>query len=1037
MPQLTPSSLLLLTGVTSFVMAVWFLFLRQGRFSAIPGIPVWSLGLVLSGVGWVTISLRTALPDLYSAIPGAMLLMPAHLLMVSAFFGALDKVRELRTLWGLLILAELAMFFFTYGIFHTPARMAISAAYELILVFWILFVFPGPAARLSAGLLFSVRAVFGSIALAFALRFSVGILNIGDPQYDSMANTTLNLSMAWLFFAVGQLPAIVFLTLCQEASDGKRSHAEKRLTELVASIDGIVWEADAHTVTFTYVSDKAERLLGYPTADWLQPGFWQKHIYSEDQIWAPEFCRERTNSLEPHEFEYRFVARDGKIVWLRDMVTVVSQAGQARWLRGVMVDVTRRKQDEARLRQLRFMYELLSNCRKTISEETDVQQLFDQLVKLCTDSGDLLLAWIGVVGDDAVSVRVAASAGKADAYLDGITVTLDSESPEGRGPTGRAMRSHRNIVVNYLAINSRDMFTERRQAFGMGSCASIPLLLADNRTGSLNLYAFSEDFFKPEIIELFERLAADVRRALDRWEAERWRNLAEQQMRESRLLLDFALESTIDAVWDFNPINNTVHFTRHWEAMLGYDRGELANDIAIWESHMHPQDRAQADETLRQYLRGELEAFDTIVRMRTKNGTYIWVKDRGIVVERNEKGTPTRIVGTLKNIDCEVRAQETARRNAILLDEVFNAAPVGLAIVDRDRKLIRANAKKLEMTGASNSVELERLQRELIFYHDDGTRYSEGEAPPVISLPDFEKSHGETYGVSVSPDQPIRWVSVSSRYIAPLDVVVRVTIDITELAEAQKALHEMANMLEQKVRLRTLELEEINQELEAFSYSLSHDLKAPLVRAEGWLNIVSQQFRQSIGEKGGEQLQFIRREIAAMTQMCEAMLQLANVSQPALSFARVDLTDVAAQILADLRLEYAESQFETHVAPALEVRADPTLVRVLLRNLLENAVKYSQYRNPAHIEFNATTSYDQATYCISDNGVGFDMQYADRLFAPFQRLHSEKDFPGTGIGLATAQRIVHRHGGKIWAQSQAEHGTSMYFTLPALAGLTD
>lgn len=1018
-----------MTGVNCLLFAGWFLILRWRSQNSVVGMLSWAAGMALHGAGWIIIVLRGNDPQWAWLLPGATVMLPGTLLLLDGFYRLLNARPVPRIQWVLLINFELLLLYFTYADYRSPVRGIISSAYHTFVILWMAFVLPGNSEAVSKRMRLGLRAVLSLIGLALALRTIANFLYLSDPHYSTLTDAGIDLATTILFFATAFMPSFIFLAISNEASERRRISVANRLDDLVASIDGIVWEADARTVTFTYVSSKAERLLGYPASDWLKPGFWQAHIYKDDQIWAPQFCAERARSLQPHEFEYRFVALDGRIVWLRDLVTVVAEAGEPRWLRGVMVDITARKKKDEELKQLKLINELLSHCRKAFGEAADAEVLLEQIVNSCTVSDDVLLAWIGEEVADSKEVIVKAAAGKAMAYLNELEISTDETLPEGRGPTGRAMREKRSVFVNHLDITSHDIFTPGRLKYGMYSCASVYFIHSNGRPMSLNIYAAPRNFFSAHMIESFEQLAHEISLALERFAIDRWRTYAEQQIRENQILLDFAIESTVDAVWDFDPRANTVKFSHHWESMLGYDKGELKHSLVDWEKLIHPQDLQAMNENLQGYLRGDMEAFDMTLRMRSKRGDYIWVKDRGVVVERDEAGKASRLVGTLKNIDSEVRSREEARRNAILLDEVFNAAPVGLMVINRQGNVLRSNPKVIEVAGVQSSRGSGLAASGAIFYDENHQPYPEGVLPQVIANQATEQAFAQTFGVRRAEGKELRWVHAISRFVPAIESAICVTSDITDLVESQRSVRDLAQVLEQRVKERTLELEEINKELEAFSYSLSHDLKAPLVRAESWLNILQQKLRGAFDQNAEDILQYVRRELAAMTSMGEAMMQLARVSQSELVIAAVDLSQVAEQILNDLRIENPESKIEAEIQPAMVVYADAALARVLIRNLLENAVKYSRQKPAVQISFFQKEATGSPCYCIRDNGIGFDMQYADRLFAPFQRLHSEKDYPGHGIGLATAQRIVHRHQGTISAESAVDSGTTISFTL--------
>jgi light-regulated signal transduction histidine kinase (bacteriophytochrome) len=245
--------------------------------------------------------------------------------------------------------------------------------------------------------------------------------------------------------------------------------------------------------------------------------------------------------------------------------------------------------------------------------------------------------------------------------------------------------------------------------------------------------------------------------------------------------------------------------------------------------------------------------------------------------------------------------------------------------------------------------------------------------------------------------------------------------DITERKQAEGAL--------QKAKL---ELEAANQELEAFSYSVSHDLRAPLRSVDGYSRALLEDYAELLPLEGRKFLEHVRSSAHRMGDLIEDLLELSKVTRAHLNSVPVDLTRLAEDILAELQRTYPGRSVRWSVAPNLTARGDPRLLQVVLENLLNNAWKYTSKEEQAEIEFGATSANGQTTYFVRDNGAGFDMAYAHRLFGAFQRLHTTTEFPGTGIGLATVQRIIHRHGGRIWAESALGQGATFFFTLPAL-----
>jgi len=228
---------------------------------------------------------------------------------------------------------------------------------------------------------------------------------------------------------------------------------------------------------------------------------------------------------------------------------------------------------------------------------------------------------------------------------------------------------------------------------------------------------------------------------------------------------------------------------------------------------------------------------------------------------------------------------------------------------------------------------------------------------------------------------------------------------------------------------RTTQLESSNKELEAFSYSVSHDLRAPLRGIDGFSQAVLDDYGDKLDDTGKQYLQRVREASQRMAKLIDAMLNLAQLIRAELIFESVDLSAIGRSVVSDLSKADSERQVEIVVADNLRTTADPDLTRVVLENLLGNAWKFSNHEEFARIELGMTYHYSQPVFFVRDNGVGFDMTYVDKLFGAFQRLHAMSEFQGIGIGLATVHRIILRHGGRIWADASVGKGATFFFTL--------
>jgi light-regulated signal transduction histidine kinase (bacteriophytochrome) len=235
--------------------------------------------------------------------------------------------------------------------------------------------------------------------------------------------------------------------------------------------------------------------------------------------------------------------------------------------------------------------------------------------------------------------------------------------------------------------------------------------------------------------------------------------------------------------------------------------------------------------------------------------------------------------------------------------------------------------------------------------------------------------------------------------------------------------------LEARVELRTRELAVSNQELEAFSYSVSHDLRAPLRTIDGFSLALLEDFADKLNAEGRDYIARVRAGVQRMGVLIDALLQLSRVTRTEVLRERVDLSQLATLVFNELRAGEPEREVQFLAQPGVLARADPRLLRVAFENLIGNAIKFTARTPDARIEFGSSLKEGSTVYFIRDNGAGFDMQYVDRLFTAFQRLHGDRDFKGSGIGLATVSRIIRRHHGTIWAESELGRGATFYFTL--------
>ncbi len=310
----------------------------------------------------------------------------------------------------------------------------------------------------------------------------------------------------------------------------------------------------------------------------------------------------------------------------------------------------------------------------------------------------------------------------------------------------------------------------------------------------------------------------------------------------------------------------------------------------------------------------------------------------------------------------------------------------------------------------------------LISWHNTALRDDDGEIHAFLSS-------GEDITARRLAEAEIRAINASLE-----ERVVERTAQLRqEIADRQRAEQEVRRLnadLEERVAEQTSELQHTIRELEGFCYSVSHDLRAPLRHINSYSAIISEEYGTSLDRQGQELLQRINQASNRMGQLIDDLLGLTRTARAEMNMVEVDLTAICQELGNELRQGEPDRQASFIIADGLGAKADPLLVRVVLQNLLDNAWKYTSKRQSATIEVGNLDKGGELIFFVRDDGVGFDMAYANKLFLPFQRLHRDQDFPGTGIGLATVQRIIQRHGGRIWVEAAPGQGASFFFTLP-------
>jgi|SRR5271170_3682615 len=379
------------------------------------------------------------------------------------------------------------------------------------------------------------------------------------------------------------------------------------------------------------------------------------------------------------------------------------------------------------------------------------------------------------------------------------------------------------------------------------------------------------------------------------------------------------------------------------------------------------------------------------------------------------------------------RWRQALESQTLMLQSVLDSMSEGLVAADETGRFILWNpaATRIVGLGAAN-VPPEQWSDHYGTYLPDTITPFPPEQNPLLRAIRGEACTAEMY-IRNAELQTGAWIEASASPLKSKDGAARGGVvafrDVTQRRAHEQEIRTLNDELEARVIKRTVALQLANHELEAFTYSVSHDLRSPLRHISGFSRILVEDFAPSLPPEAQHYLQRIAQGAARMGKLVDELLNLARVGRQSLTIQPTELNSIVQGVLIMLEPEIIGRQVEWKIADLPFLECDPTLVRQVFQNLLHNALKYSRPRSPAVIEIGHTEKHGQPVIFVRDNGVGFSMKYADKLFGVFQRLHRTEEFEGTGVGLAIVQRIVHKHGGRVWAEAEIDRGATFYFTL--------
>jgi PAS domain S-box-containing protein len=414
------------------------------------------------------------------------------------------------------------------------------------------------------------------------------------------------------------------------------------------------------------------------------------------------------------------------------------------------------------------------------------------------------------------------------------------------------------------------------------------------------------------------------------------------------------------------------------------------------------------------------------LKNKAKDGTNYWV-DTTIIPFLNDERKPYQHIAIQSDITERKAGSEALNRTEIRFRKIFDSKIIGFLFCDSKGNIIEANDFFLDMIGCTR-VDLAEGRVDWMNLTPPEYAYLDQIALKQIESTGTSQSYEKEYILKDGRRIPILLCAASIDGNNP-DKIVAYIMDITERKKAEEEIHLLNETLERKVKDRTIQLEFANKELEAFSYSVAHDLRAPLRAIHGYTNILLSEYSNDFDAEGKEMMDSVLDNSKRMGQLIDALLAFSKMGKQELQVSFVDMTQIAGAALQELKNVLLPVTAKITIHPLLPARADENLIRQVFLNLLSNALKYSGLKPNPEIEINSFYEETEVIYCIKDNGVGFDMKYSDKLFGVFERLHNSTEFEGTGVGLALVKRIVARHGGRVWANAEIGKGATFYFSL--------
>jgi len=781
---------------------------------------------------------------------------------------------------------------------------------------------------------------------------------------------------------------------------------EERFSDIAENTLEWIWEIDTDG-KYTYSSPVIEKILGYTPEEIIGTHFYDL-FHPEDRNKLKKAAFKAFAQKQPfHDFVNRNIHKNGRTIVLSTSgVPILDADGNLLGYRGVDTDITERKKRDQLQQDENYVLTLLG-------QGAELGELLDAIVYLGEDNDPSIKGSILLYDPDKNWLNV----GSGPNLPEGYSKLMESGIPIGdnMGSCGTAAYRKERVIVPDIAESPFFKPLEEVVNAAVGNnllaCWSQHILSSNgDLLGTIANYSDKIGEPNADNIKLLEWSARIAAIAIERKQAEE--ALQESEDKFSKAFRSSPNTIVITTLKEGRFIEVNDSFTE----LTGYTReeviGQSAKDLHIWA------DTKDRDKMLK-ILKRDGRVRDEEFKFRIKSGEIrTWSFSAELIDIKNE---PHMISMTIDITELK-RAEQATKDSEEKFSKAFHSSPaaISISLLD-DGSFIEVNDSYTRITGHS---------REELIGHNAGDFNiwvnTKEKNRMLDKISNRQKITNEEFDYRLKSGE-IRTMLVSNEYLT-LNGKPCVLVANTDITERKRTEEKLKNTLADLENSST-KLAATNKELETFSYSVSHDLRSPLRSIDGFSQALLEDYQERLDDTGKDYLQRLRSASQKMGELIDGILKLSRLNRGEMHKEEIDLSALVGEISARLQENEPQRHAKFLIKKGLVTQGDPQLLRALIENLIGNSWKFTRKCKETKIEFGTSKNGGETTYFIKDNGAGFDMTYADKLFGAFQRLHDVSEYPGTGIGLATVQRIINRHGGNIWAEGAVDKGATFYFTL--------